>query len=45
MDAFIVTMSVVSLMVPNLNAGIVRILRAFRIVRLFGRVPSLRKAL
>ena len=44
MDLFIVTMSIVSLLVPDLNAGIVRTLRAFRIIRLFGRVASLRKA-
>ena len=45
MDAVIVGVSIVSLAVPGLNAGVVRILRAFRIIRLFGRVPTLRKAI
>ncbi len=43
LDAFVVAMSIVPLLVPNQNTGIVRILRAFRILRLFRRVPSLRK--
>jgi hypothetical protein len=43
LDAFVVAMSIVPLLVPDQNTGIVRILRAFRIVRLFRRVPSLRK--
>jgi hypothetical protein len=42
-DAFVVVMSIVSLLIPAQNTGIVRILRAFRILRLFRRVPSLRK--
>jgi hypothetical protein len=43
LDAFVVAMSILPLLVPEQNTGIVRILRAFRIVRLFRRVPSLRK--
>ena len=43
LDAFVVAMSIVPLLVPNQSTGIVRILRAFRIVRLFRRVPSLRR--
>jgi hypothetical protein len=43
LDAFVVAMSILPLLVPQQNTGIVRILRAFRIVRLFRRVPSLRK--
>ena len=43
LDAFVVAMSILSSLVPEQNTGIVRILRAFRIVRLFRRVPSLRK--
>jgi hypothetical protein len=42
-DVFVVVMSIVPLLVPAQNTGIVRILRAFRILRLFRRVPSLRK--
>ena len=42
-DAFVVVMSIVPLLIPDQNTGIVRILRAFRILRLFRRVPSLRK--
>jgi hypothetical protein len=42
-DAFVVAMSILPLLVPDQNTGIVRILRAFRILRLFRRVPSLRK--
>jgi hypothetical protein len=42
-DVFVVAMSIVPLLVPEQNTGIVRILRAFRILRLFRRVPSLRK--
>jgi hypothetical protein len=42
-DSFVVIMSIIPLFVPNQNTGIVRILRAFRILRLFRRVPSLRK--
>ena len=43
MDAFIVAMSLVPLLLPSQNTGVVRILRALRILRLFRRVPSLRK--
>jgi hypothetical protein len=43
LDAFVVAMSILPLLVPDQNTGIVRILRAFRIMRLFRRVPSLRK--
>ena len=43
LDAFVVIMSILPLLVPEQDTGIVRILRAFRIVRLFRRVPSLRK--
>jgi hypothetical protein len=43
LDAFVVAMSILPLLVPEQNTGIVRILRAFRILRLFRRVPSLRK--
>ena len=43
LDAFIVAMSVAPYFVPGQNTGILRILRAFRILRLFRRVPSLRK--
>ncbi len=42
-DVFVVAMSIVPLPVPEQNTGVVRILRAFRILRLFRRVPSLRK--
>jgi hypothetical protein len=43
LDTFIVAMSVMSLIVTNQPTGIVRILRALRVIRLFGRVKSLRK--
>ena len=43
LDAFVVALSILPFLVPDQNTGIVRILRAFRIVRLFRRVPSLRK--
>ena len=36
-------MSVMSLIVTNQPTGIVRILRALRVIRLFGRVKSLKK--
>ena len=36
-------MSLVPLLLPSQNTGVVRILRALRILRLFRRVPSLRK--
>ena len=43
LDTFIVAMSVMSLIVTNQPTGIVRILRALRVIRLFGRVKSLKK--
>mmetsp|Transcript_37891 Transcript_37891/g.100841 ORF Transcript_37891/g.100841 Transcript_37891/m.100841 type:complete len:203 (+) Transcript_37891:523-1131(+) len=43
LDVFIVTMSILSLIVTNQPTGIVRILRALRVIRLFGRVKSLKK--
>ena len=43
LDAFIVAMSLMSLIVTNQPTGIVRILRALRVIRLFGRVKSLKK--
>jgi hypothetical protein len=43
LDALVVALSILPLLVPDQNTGIVRILRAFRILRLFRRVPSLRK--
>jgi len=43
LDAFIVGMSVLSLIVTNQPTGIVRILRALRVIRLFGRINSLKK--
>jgi hypothetical protein len=43
LDAFVVALSILPFLVPDQNTGIVRILRAFRILRLFRRVPSLRK--
>ena len=42
-DAFVVVMSIVPMLIQEQKTGIVRILRAFRILRLFRRVPSLRK--
>jgi hypothetical protein len=43
LDTFIVAMSLMSLIVTNQPTGIVRILRALRVIRLFGRVASLKK--
>ncbi len=43
LDAFVVALSILPFLVPEQNTGIVRILRAFRVLRLFRRVPSLRK--
>ena len=43
LDTFIVGMSLMSLIVTNEPTGIVRVLRALRVIRLFGRIRSLRK--
>ncbi len=43
LDALVVALSILPFLVPDQNTGIVRILRAFRVLRLFRRVPSLRK--
>ena len=43
LDVFIVALSLFSVVATNQSAGTVRILRAFRILRLFGKVRSLRK--
>ena len=42
-DAFIVAMSLLSVIATSTSSGVVRILRALRVVRLFGKVRSLRK--
>ena len=44
-DAFVVAMSLVSLLLANTSTGIVRVMRALRVLRLFGRFRSLRKIL
>ena len=43
LDTFIITMSLISTVITNEPTGIVRILRALRVIRLFGRVKSLKK--
>ena len=42
-DAFIVSMSLLSVFATSTSSGVTRILRALRVVRLFGKVRSLRK--
>jgi hypothetical protein len=41
-DLFVVTMSLIALGPINLPISILRLMRAFRIVRIFGRVKALR---
>ena len=43
LDSFIVGMSLLSIAVTNEPTGFVRVLRALRVIRLFGRFHSLRK--
>ena len=43
MDVFIVTMSIVDLGENNIPDWLVRLMRAFRVIRLFGRVKELKK--
>ena len=43
LDSFIVIMSLLSIVVTNEPTGFVRVLRALRVIRLFGRFHSLRK--
>ena len=38
-----VAMSLLSLVVTNEPTGVVRVMRALRVLRIFGRLPSLRK--
>ena len=45
LDMFVVSMSIVSLILTNEPTGIARVMRALRILRLFGRLKSLRKIL
>ena len=45
LDLFVVGMSVVSLVVSYDHTGFVRIMRAFRVLRLFSHLPALRKIL
>ena len=45
LDIFVVTMSIVSLVVADDHTGFVRIMRAFRVIRLFSHIPALRKIL
>ena len=45
LDMFVVGMSLVSLVLTNEPTGIARIMRALRVLRLFGRLKSLRKIL
>ena len=44
LDMFVVGMSLVSLVLTNEPTGIARVMRALRVLRLFGRLRSLRKA-
>ena len=45
LDMFVVSMSLVSLVVTNEPTGVARVMRALRVLRLFGRLKSLRKIL
>ena len=45
LDMFVVGMSLVSLVLTNEPTGIARVMRALRVLRLFGRLKSLRKIL
>ena len=45
LDMFVVGMSLASLFLTNEPTGIVRVMRALRVLRLFGRLKSLRKIL
>ena len=45
LDIVVVTSSVVSLGASFLNLNIIRMLRAMRVIRLFGRVDALKKVI
>ena len=45
LDMFVVGMSLISLVLTNEPTGIARVMRALRVLRLFGRLKSLRKIL
>ena len=43
LDVFVVSMSVLDMAVKSVPSWLVRLMRALRVIRLFGRVPALRK--
>ena len=45
LDMFVVSMCIASLIISDEHTGFVRIMRAFRVLRLFGHIPALRKIL